>query len=39
MNITTSELKTMKAKVLRRIIREAIQEVLKETTVFTGAVG
>ena len=30
MNITTNELKTMKAKQLRRIIREAIHEVISE---------
>ena len=30
MDITTNELKSMKAKQLRRMVREAIQEVLKE---------
>jgi hypothetical protein len=35
MDITTNELKGMKAKQLRRLVREAIQEVLNETTVPT----
>jgi len=35
MDITTNELKSMKAKQLRRLVREAIQEVLNETTVPT----
>ena len=32
MDITTTELKTMKSKQLRRLVREAIKEVLSETT-------
>jgi len=36
MDITLQELKTMKAKQLRRIIREAIDEVLSEGTTYAG---
>ena len=35
MDITTTELKTMKAKQLRRLIQEAIAEILNETTIST----
>ena len=35
MDITTNELKTMKVKQLRRLIRESVMEVIKETTVPT----
>ena len=36
MDITLQELKTMKAKQLRRLIREAITEVLAEGTTYAG---
>jgi len=36
MDITLQELKTMKAKQLRRIIREAINEILAEGTTYAG---
>ena len=36
MDITSNELKTMKAKQLRRIIREAIEEVLAEGNTYAG---
>ena len=35
MDITSNELKTMKVKQLRRLISEAVKEVINETTVST----
>ena len=36
MDITTNELKTMKIKQLRRLIRESVMEVIKEGTTYAG---